>query len=669
MRLASLLTLVSTLQFVLPAHANLCDGVKDTTTTSEIKSDVDFYESLFPDPQFHGSRRWNEIVVQCNRKRDSQGNQVARLMSASGGNAGKALLTRRELPPKVVRGHYNFFGVLPFRLNYVYVLSKSAGEWTMTIPYLAIVNDVAENRVDLRVGNRTILGADAVSAVSQSGPAWQFFERSQVNLAPAGSGVQQTATLRAGAQPIAKTLCQRATFIPGKADKYNGQNDANADKRDKENKFIDKGKIQYRYHNPDYVSEGCRVDEKVALFWQDPSTGNLVETQPQDWVLANFVRTVENYWTIPGTFRLRLLLRGRNDREIPAEILKVLETDDRLTIRFATKFLPYHYNQMYKSNVIQFNNFSTMTTDETYWHESGHAFGLDDEYGGEEDGKKLNDCHHADYTRFSPTAYQMCDTGTTERRTIYHYIAVSRYVTDQDTCDADIDCDGGYCDKGVVTVGKNQCVALKADNATCDIAGGSRQCASGTCSTYGRCYTKGAVKAGGTCYTDAACAAGKCSAIDGARGTCVCKSDSECEDGTWCNAGLDLAKNSCVPLKPDNATCDIVGGDHQCASGECSAYGRCYTRGAVPAGGTCYTDAACGAGKCSAIDGTRGTCVCQKDGDCGDGQWCDAGLDTKKNACLAKLSAGANCGKAGSVGNDHKCKSGQCSGFPKYECR
>jgi hypothetical protein len=39
------------------------------------------------------------------------------------------------------------------------------------------------------------------------------------------------------------------------------------------------------------------------------------------------------------------------------------------------------------------------------------------------------------------------------------------------------------------------------------------------------------------------------------------------------------------------------------------------------------------------------------------------------NACRPKLDKGEKCGKFGSVGNDHKCKSGECSGAPKYECK
>ena len=739
--------------FGTPALADLCTSVQDTTTTAESKSDVDFYEELFPNPEGHGSRRWNEIIVQCNRQRDTKGNEIRETTAQPGNNTGKNLLRARNLEPKVIRGHFNFFGTIVTQLKYVYVLSKQDGVWTMVIPYRPVFNELVADRVDFFVGYRDInVETNSVSAVSRDGHAWQFYDASQVVRGTAG---RPSLSLKPSAQPIAVTLCSGSTYFPGDSGKYDGKSDANAYKRDKENKFISTGQIQYRYKDQNWLSEGCRVEKSRDLYWRNPAGDELTLVKPQDWILDNFRRTAESYWSIDGTFELKLLLKGRNDRDFPQATLGLLRDDDHLTIRFATQFLPYHYNQMYKSNIIQFNNFSTMTTDETYWHEVGHAFGLDDEYGGEKKGvPKENSCENAKYAAFSPTNYQMCEAGADDDRTIYHYIAASRYVTKQSECAADGDCgDAEYCDKGTITIGKNQCVPKKADNAACDVVGGGHQCQGGRCA-FGRCYTPDSVAMGGTCYVDAACDAGKCSAIDGARGTCVCQEDGDCPAGRWCNAGLDLAGNSCLALKADNEPCDVVGGGHQCKGGKC-AFSRCYTPDSVAMGGTCYVDAACDAGKCSAIDGARGTCVCQEDGDCGTGKWCnagldlagnsclalkadnepcdvvggghqckggkcafsrcytadaiamggtcyvdaacdagkcsavdgargtcvcqedrdcgtgkycDAGFDAKLNACRAKLDKGETCGKALSVGNDHKCKSGKCSGAPFYKC-
>ena len=106
---------------------------------------------------------------------------------------------------------------------------------------------------------------------------------------------------------------------------------------------------------------------------------------------------------------------------------------------------------MYKSNVFQVNNFSTMTSDGSYWHESGHAFGLDDEYGFQDAANGKQSCRNQRMSGLYQSAtYQMCVGGVEDQRTIYHYLALSRYVTKQSECNADTDCkDGEYCNAGV----------------------------------------------------------------------------------------------------------------------------------------------------------------------------------------------------------------------------
>lgn len=554
-----------------PARADLCDQVQDTRTEAETGRDVDFYEQVFTDASYRGTRRWNEIVVECNRKRDTKGGEVSKVTSASGDSADKRTLKAADLETKVIRGHYNFFGTLITQLKYVYVLSKTRGVWTMTIPYKAEINDIVKDRVDFYVGSRTIKNG-AVGDVSHTGHAWKLYDASQVQ----GSGA--AIALKSGAQPIAVTLCSNSTFFSGDEKKYDGQGGADAYKRDPENRFISLGRIQFGYKDDDYIREGCRVAQSRDLYWTDPAQGKLVKVKPVDFILDNFVRTAETYWTIPGLFNLKLLLRGRNDAAFPKPLRDLLADDDHLTVRFATKFMPYHYNQMYKSNLVQFNNFSTMTTDETYWHEVGHAFGLDDEYGGEKnDGApKSNGCDHGDYKSFQPGTYQMCDAGTKEVRTIYHYIAVSRYVTKQSECQTDPDCKAGeYCDTGFVTIGRNQCLAKKDDNEPCAAVGGAHQCKGDHC-YLSRCYTPKSVAMGGACYNDDACKEGKCSAVDGLKGTCVCKTDDDCGGGRWCDAGLDFKTNACKAKLDKGEVCGKVGElgvGHRCKSGECKVSG------------------------------------------------------------------------------------------------
>jgi hypothetical protein len=556
-----LLILICIVLLSTHTHANLCDSVKDTTTTAETKNDVNFYEELFPNAKFHGNRRWNEIVVQCNRQRDTKGNDVSKATASNGNNAEKQLLKASNLDPKVIRGHYNFFGIGGIlsgilKYKYVYVLSKKDGVWTMVIPYKAVFNELVADRADFYAGH-----------------ASQLYDASQV-VNPSSSA--QVLTLKPAPESIEKTLCSRSTYFPGAQGKYDGMHGANAYKRDKENKFISLGKIQYFYKDDNSLTEGCRVDKNRDLFWRwDPSGNRVVKVKPQDWILDNFVRTAESYWTIPGTFQLKLLIKGRNESAFPKSTLDLLQDDDYLTVRFATQFMPYGGNQMYKSNILQFNNFSTMTTDGTYRHEVGHAFGLDDEYGGEkQDDDKTNSCKHSNYAAFSPQTYQMCRAGVRDQWTIYHYLAVSRYITKQKECSKDTDCsDSEYCNAGI-DVKKNECVDKKADNEACDLVTGGRQCQSGKCN-LGHCYTPHSVAMGGTCYVDDACKEGKCSAIDGTKGTCVCKEDSDCAPGQWCHAGLDLTKNVCKRKLGKGESCGFgVDIGHRCLSGKCS-FGKC----------------------------------------------------------------------------------------------
>ncbi len=764
---------------VAPAHADLCDSVQGgagASPTAATQLDVAFYNKLFApaDPKDPtnpkklfpiadvGDPTWNAIIVQCNRQRDTKGGQITDVTQSTMDNAGKRQLASDDLEPKVIRGHYNFFGTIVTQQKYVYILSKSGGRWSMIIPYMAQIHQLHGGSIDLSMGRRTVDAAGNLGPSDKNGHAWKIYEQSEVITAPGKPPV-----LSATSRSIAETLCNMTTFFPGHEHAYDGENGANAYKRDRDNGAIMLGKIQFRYGQKaattgnfgDRVVEGCRVPEADTVYVADKyNVLSPTSTTPKAFILDNFKQVAETYWTITDPkhptdptktlFDLKLLLRGLNDQDFPKATLALLRDDDHLTANFATQFQT-NDREMYKSNLIAFNNFSTMTLDTTYQHEVGHAFGLDDEYGTQ---GKLNDCLTSSYAGFHPTDYKMCDQETDQVRSIYHYIAASRYVTKQSECQTDPDCKKGeYCDAGVdlvknacrpikadgaacalaggghqcqsgqcgmgrcytpgsvamggtcyidgacsqgkcssvdgfpgvcvcktdsdcpgkwcnagIDIVKNACQALKADGASCDLVGGAHQCKGGGCK-FSRCYTPGSVAMGGSCFVDDACALGKCSSIDGTNGTCVCKTDADCP-GKWCNAGTDIVKNACQALKADGASCDLVGGAHQCKGGGCK-FSRCYKPGSVAMGGNCFVDDACALGKCSSIDGTNGTCVCKSDTDCGGGMWCDAGLDTKLNTCHAKLAKGASCGTAVSAGNDHKCKSGECSGFPNYVCK
>lgn len=174
------------------------------------------------------------------------------------------------------------------------------------------------------------------------------------------------------------------------------------------------------------------------------------------------------------------------------------------------------------------------------------------------------------------------------------------------------------------------------------------------------CYQRAADGLGARCFHDGECASGRCSGAGAplcAAGICVCDDDDDCRGG-YCDTGtLTVGTNGCQDLKGDHASCVRP---MQCQSRHCGMT-RCYTPNSKGIGETCFMGAECRIGKCNnVVDGTKGTCVCKTDADCGKGQWCDAGLDLKKNACKQKLSKGEVCGVPGELGVGHRCKSGKC---------
>ncbi|HJU03736.1 MAG TPA: Dickkopf N-terminal cysteine-rich domain-containing protein [Nitrospiraceae bacterium] len=202
-------------------------------------------------------------------------------------------------------------------------------------------------------------------------------------------------------------------------------------------------------------------------------------------------------------------------------------------------------------------------------------------------------------------------------------------------CEADSDCEADeFCTAGILNLARNICKP-KLDKGT--VCTNKRQCDSDRCSF------------------------GVCADPD------ECRADSDCGAGEYCGDPIS-GKRTCKTKLADGALCTK---DDQCQAGRCKT-GFCSAPASASMGESCRFEDECRVGKCNAPVGgaTKGTCVCDRDADCGAGFWCDEGFDVKANACRAKLDKGESCGKAGSVGNDHKCKSGECSGLVGgYKCK
>ncbi len=201
-------------------------------------------------------------------------------------------------------------------------------------------------------------------------------------------------------------------------------------------------------------------------------------------------------------------------------------------------------------------------------------------------------------------------------------------------CSADSECNSGeFCTAGILDLSRNVCKEKMPRGNACTT---QRQCSTGRC------------------------AWGRCADAD------ECQSASDCDSGKYCGDPV-LGKRTCKASLNNGALC--ISGD-QCKAGRCKS-GFCSAEASAVMGDSCRFNDECRVGKCNAPVGgiTAGKCVCKNDSDCGSGKWCNAGIDLTVNSCNTKLAKGASCGKAGSIGNDHKCKSGKCSGFPKYVCK
>ena len=100
-------------------------------------------------------------------------------------------------------------------------------------------------------------------------------------------------------------------------------------------------------------------------------------------------------------------------------------------------------------------------------------------------------------------------------------------------CETSFDCGTGrYCDTGVASFGKNECLLLKVEGAACD---DDKQClAPATCTGFvgsKRCVVENSKVLGDRCVKDAECRIGKCGS---ASNTCECRRDSDCPGDQKC---------------------------------------------------------------------------------------------------------------------------------------
>ncbi len=473
-----------------------------------------------------------------------------------------------DLPAVYITGRYAYYSTAPIR--YAYQLRREKGVWIVTIPMRFFWPTRKRDKIDIPMQLVNDLGDRELNRLCREGGT--VFD-------PNGKDVSL------GYIPVRTSSKQKGTDL------------------------VNRGEEACRVYRSQNV-RGINILVHLRQF---------------------FARALKRVWDRPG-FRIEPVLLDLGEG---SEAQRNAWKKGKLIWNIRMNLRPRHRTS-YKRWVFKWRPMYSAIPAHVIGHEFGHWMGLDDEYGwGPDWSRTQRDCNK----RTGGWMYIMCTQWASEGTTldewrngakaVYPWIVTRRYAIGKPpSCKKDSDCgQGNYCDKGTLTIGRNQCKAKKQVFAACTR---SQQCLSGRC------------------------IAGSCKEAH------ECSLNADCASGQYCKKGLgNLSRNRCISKKPDWQACT---GDDQCVSGKCSKWrpqdgqtsGICYTPSSKSAGSSCKIDLECKTGKCN----SNKRCVCKRDSDCGRNQWCDKGLDLKENQCRDKLPKGASCGFG--VGIGHRCLSGKC---------
>jgi Cys-rich repeat protein len=662
----------------LGASANLCEK---SNITDRYKKEVaamhgEWFAPTTPD--YAGDDDYNAWILACNRQRDNQGKDIDEKINPTTGGRFAS-----DLPPVSVKGQYSFYGnsvaANAFTsLEYRYRLRRSQGTWIVTLPIEFKIPGVVYGRD---------MNANPVPILSN---------RLDIS------------------QPLAVKLGLMS---------HDGRGNLECDQGREKWKRSPPGVTPERVVDTGFI--GPAPDTYDGIACRLPLNRTLAAGKPLLSEYYNFwERVIETAWSRPG-FSVEVWIVGHID--IDANVMKTLERDDQIWPINTT--LDPNQRARYRSAFLSDPHLYTGAYPGTIAHESGHELGLDDEYRENDRGGRnaWRDCA-GEHSELPGANYIMCladsasvtwvsglpgwweppytiantawwtapyqITNPEAAKGIYPWIITRRYVVGlPDPCYDDADCKERreYCDKGVVAgVGRNQCMAKKKENESCDTD--SKCIAPAICKgkPLGRCATEASVELGGACTRDLQCKTGSCNAD----GRCQCTSDTDCADSQYCDKGsvAGAGRNQCLKRKAEDESCSA---DFQCTSPAiCKGkpLGRCATEATVELGGSCTRDLQCKTGSCNA----DGRCQCTSNTDCADSQYCDKGsvAGAGRNQCLKRRAENESCsedsqctspaickgkplgrcatessvGIGGSCSRDSQCKSGSCDNNGVCQC-
>ncbi|MBX2885552.1 MAG: hypothetical protein KTR32_36695 [Granulosicoccus sp.] len=438
-----------------------------------------------------------------------------------------------------------------------------------------------------------------------------------------------------------ETARENGLVVPGGACDDSDRNNVKPNQV-KENGFILRG-----------VLGGHIGDDSCRL----PKTTRIDGVPIQDLVADYWLRSIRDFWTRPGVFRVNAvnyddLSPSEQDRYLSAKAYWKVEFNSRPSSRAL-------YSPVFTKPTPLYSGEAAFVIA----HEVGHALGLDDEYKGKGEGRAWRHCED----RSDPDQhYAMCEMPlppTTNNilgplsdtysyaKGVYYWLITRRY--EAETCKTNDDCGSAeYCATGAI---KNHCEALKRDGDNCSA---DKQCGQGlSCvnKPAGMCVFENSVAMNGKCSVNEQCTTGRCQGT-GSNRMCVCNDDPDCPDGSYCRNRA--GQNECRLLHTEYSSCTS---DSQCQDGfTCNnkPLGHCISTTLKSINARCEYNNECRTGKCQG-KGDESRCVCDDNNDCDDGEYCNKRLGANRCLVDAALAIGQSCSKNAEC-STNKCENKEC---------
>ncbi len=617
---------VLSLAAAVPARANFCDSPADAVGFRE--ADALRLELFTRTPagesvDFEGDRSYDARLITCNRRRDTEGNELD-------DRSNELLEFAEDLDARTIKGHYGYGGLAPIsNLRYAYDLRREGGQWLVTVPIQFHWPDVRmTDRIDIPADLATTLGLTARGELCEPGRtilvpnspreiAWGYIYD---DIDPAQVATFMSDQRDAGIP--ADQLYRSRWAAWGTADQSTIENiietyDVHAS-----------GEASCRVPRS-LQRDGMSVLNHLRVYWE----AAIREIWNRDGfeIVPRFV----NCDAVAGT---ATVCDGVTNEELSA-----WEKDETIWhIHF--NLTPGHRTS-YKRWLFKWNNMHTGVLDDVIAHELGHQLGLDDEYG-----ESPSSALHCENVSPAGSQYLMCDEDSRRNgaKGVYAWLITRRYLIGRDyQCKDEADCEEGqFCAQNGLN--RNVCELRRPEGEPCSR---QQQCeVELTChfNPFGMCVAPDSVGLGGRCERDVQCISGACNTS----GRCQCNDDDDCSGNRFCEEGaLGIGQNECRNFHDEGESCSREGQCEPAAMCHFNPLGMCVTPDSVGLGGRCDRDVQCTTGACN----TSGICQCRQDSDCDDGYCAEGVLGIGQNACEDWKREGESCSEEGHCRPEDTC--------------